>query len=256
MGSIQPSKAILLNDNRDEWWHPNVIRFYASTEDDEKILTVMEFAHRGELLDHITNSPNGRLSETNAAKIIYQVARGLAHCHENGVAHLDVSPENILLTRDFEAKLCDFGLARHMGANGIVARSHSTGKANYMAPEAYDLARTRSQSVRDLRKYRNKRTRVQFAGAPADVFSLGIVAFLCVTGVLPYQLPTRNDRRYVLVTGGEKNMAGLLRRWGISVSQKVVNLLASMLLENPTKRATVEEIMAHPWIVQSLRPAA
>eukprot|EP00466_Bigelowiella_natans_P019611 jgi/Bigna1/56750/estExt_Genewise1Plus.C_1180031 len=193
----------------------------------------MEFAHRGELLDHITNSPNGRLSEADAARIIEQTARGLQFCHDNGYAHLDVSPENILLTRKWEAKLCDFGLAKRMDVDGIVHRTHSTGKANYMAPEAY--------ATKGDRRRR------------ADVFSLGIVMFLSITGVLPHQYPQKSDRRFVLVTGGKRNLSGLLRRWGIKISDAALNLLAKMLAEDPLNRASIQDILHSDWVLYSLR---
>lgn len=229
-------------------WHPNVIEFMHSQEDSSKILTILEFAHRGELLDLITTNPNGRLKEEDAARIISQVAKGLHFCHVHGVAHLDVSPENILLTRDWEAKLCDFGLAQLMDSNGIVKRSHSTGKANYMAPEAY-ATKSYHLRERDCEKSCNDvQIPGKFAGAPADVFSLGIVMFLCVTGVLPYQYPQSSDCRFLLVTGGKDTLTRLLKRWRIKVSNEAIDLLSLMLLENPNERATLLDVLSHPWI--------
>eukprot|EP00467_Chlorarachnion_reptans_P025800 CAMPEP_0114510408 /NCGR_PEP_ID=MMETSP0109-20121206/13771_1 /TAXON_ID=29199 /ORGANISM="Chlorarachnion reptans, Strain CCCM449" /LENGTH=423 /DNA_ID=CAMNT_0001689713 /DNA_START=81 /DNA_END=1352 /DNA_ORIENTATION=+ len=240
-----------LNDqSTSDSWHPNVIRFMHSQEDASKILTVLEFAQRGELLDLITGSQNGRLKENTAASIISQVAKGLQFCHANGVAHLDVSPENILLTRKWEAKLCDFGLAQLMDPSGIVSRSHSTGKANYMAPEAYATKSYQIRRSKSSDSMNSIQSPGKFAGAPADVFSLGIVMFLSVTGVLPYQYPQATDRRFVLVTGGKQNLTGLLKRWGIKISEDAIDLLARMLMEDPSERATMREVLSHPWIVR------
>mmetsp|Transcript_9103 Transcript_9103/g.12632 ORF Transcript_9103/g.12632 Transcript_9103/m.12632 type:complete len:408 (+) Transcript_9103:275-1498(+) len=257
---IRSNSEQTLTESSDHW-HPNVIRFYHSGEDSHKLFTVMEFAHRGELLDHITNSPNGRLSEADAARIIEQTARGLQFCHDNGYAHLDVSPENILLTRKWEAKLCDFGLAKRMDVDGIVHRTHSTGKANYMAPEAYatkgDRRRRGSSNaaavLNEVSSSRKSHSPGKFAGAPADVFSLGIVMFLSITGVLPYQYPQKSDRRFVLVTGGKRNLSGLLRRWGIKISDAALNLLAKMLAEDPLNRASIQDILHSDWVLYSLR---
>eukprot|EP00471_Norrisiella_sphaerica_P006092 CAMPEP_0184489420 /NCGR_PEP_ID=MMETSP0113_2-20130426/15355_1 /TAXON_ID=91329 /ORGANISM="Norrisiella sphaerica, Strain BC52" /LENGTH=381 /DNA_ID=CAMNT_0026872827 /DNA_START=221 /DNA_END=1366 /DNA_ORIENTATION=- len=244
LARLQRTAKIAAGENEDieGEWHPNVIKFYYSGEDREKLFTVLEFAHRGELLDHITNSPQGKLSEIDAARIIAQVARGLQFCHDNGLAHLDVSPENILLTRKWEAKLCDFGLAKHMDAEGIVHRTHSTGKANYMAPEAYATKNNRRNSKRQ-EAFSGK-----FAGAPADVFSLGIVAFLCITGVLPYQHPLKSDRRFVFVTGGKEALASLLKRWGIQISRQAIDLLSRMLAVDPKKRATIQDVLESEWV--------
>uniref|UniRef100_A0A7S3Z3Z1 Protein kinase domain-containing protein n=1 Tax=Lotharella globosa TaxID=91324 RepID=A0A7S3Z3Z1_9EUKA len=244
--SVESQKGAIPSGDMDGRWHPNIIRYYGASEDSEKIWTAMEFAHRGELLDHITNSPDSRLSEDEASRIIGQVSQGLAFCHSNRIAHLDISPENVLLTRGWTAKICDFGLAKRMNSKGIVIKPHYTGKANYMAPEAYAASNRNRSGVADAGQAKKG---IKFAGAPADVFSLGIVMFLCITGVLPYQYPTKSDRRYTLVTGGRKALGGLLKRWGIAVSAEAKDLLASMLHAEPSKRATIDDILHHPWIL-------
>ncbi|GAB5353809.1 hypothetical protein AAMO2058_000065700 [Amorphochlora amoebiformis] len=237
-----------VKSRRELAWHPHIIQLHGSFEDKEKVWTVLEFAPRGELLDHITGSPNGKLSEYEAARIVGQVASALAHCHDNNIAHLDVSPENILLSRTFDAKLCDFGLAQFMDNQGIVSRPHSTGKPNYMSPESYDVRAEAARSEWLRNRARRQKKHSKFLGAPADVYSLGIVAFLSVTGVLPYKYPTAVDKRFSLVSGGESMIKGLLKRWGISLSSPAVNILARMLARDPKNRITIPEILAHPWI--------
>jgi serine/threonine-protein kinase len=103
-----------------------------------------------------------RRSSAAALQIIRDVAAGLAHAHEKRIIHRDVKPENILIFADGRAALTDFG-ASHLSQG--VTRAHNTdaGTLGYMAPEqAYG--------------------RVRFA---SDVFSLGLIAYEVLTGVLP-----------------------------------------------------------------------
>jgi hypothetical protein len=96
-----------------------------------------------------------------ALGIIRDVARGLAHAHSQGVLHRDVKPENILIFRDRHAALCDFGVSRF--SKGATATYTEAGTLGYIAPEqAYG--------------------RPRFA---SDVFSLGLIAYETLTGVLP-----------------------------------------------------------------------
>mmetsp|Transcript_17096 Transcript_17096/g.34615 ORF Transcript_17096/g.34615 Transcript_17096/m.34615 type:complete len:397 (-) Transcript_17096:129-1319(-) len=226
-------------------WHPNVIRFHGCHENRSNIFTVLEFAPRGELLDHVQNAKNGRLSENEASRIVGQIAQALSFCHENKIAHLDVSPENILLGKRNEVKLCDFGLAKSMDSAGHVIGSIYTGKASYMAPELYAISKTAAREAQ-------KPSDGKLSGESADVYSLGVVMFLCLTGVMPYETPVRRDRRFVLVSGGSRSLRALLQRWKFEMSEKATDLLARMLAADPSVRASIQDVLSHPWIQNSL----
>ena len=105
--------------------------------------------------------PGARRSGRIALRVIRDVASGLAHAHAKGVLHRDVKPENILIFADGRAALCDFGVARF---SKDASRSYTeAGTLGYMAPEqAYGRPRPAS-----------------------DVFSLGLIAYQTLTGVLP-----------------------------------------------------------------------
>ena len=108
----------------------------------------------------------GKLSVAETAEIVKQTARALARIHSLGVAHRDVKPDNIFLTRDFQGrllvKLLDLGIAEKMGDGP----AQLAGTPEYMAPE------------------------VVFGSAPLDVrsdlYALGVVAFECLTGSAPF----------------------------------------------------------------------
>ena len=106
-------------DNEIALWsrlrHPNIVRLMAVVEAPGTVVMVMELATRGRLLDHINDSPDGYLSEDEARCIFQQVLRALAHCHNLGLVHGDVKPENILLDVDGHVRLGDFGLCYLVG---------------------------------------------------------------------------------------------------------------------------------------------
>lgn len=143
--------------------------------DDGKPYIVMELL-QGEPLDKAIE--RGPLSLQDTARIIQQVCRGLARAHERGIIHRDLKPENIFLVRtpdDDEAiaKVLDFGIAKMQSSPGISGGLTSSTKTGavlgtpfYMSPE----------QARGLRNVDHR----------ADIWSLGVIAFKCVIGKLPF----------------------------------------------------------------------
>jgi serine/threonine-protein kinase len=142
--------------------------------DDGKPYIVMELLV-GEPLDKVID--RGPMPLHEAAKILHQVCRGLARAHERGIIHRDLKPENIFLVKNQDddeaiAKVLDFGIAK-MQATGAAAPLTSSTKTGavlgtpfYMSPE----------QARGLRNVDHR----------ADIWSLGVIAFKCVTGKLPF----------------------------------------------------------------------
>ncbi len=143
--------------------------------EDGKPYIVMELL-QGEPLDKRIERL-GRLTLQDTARILQQVCRGLARAHERGVIHRDLKPENIFIVRadddDEEfAKVLDFGIAKMSNGPGNPGLTSSTktgavlGTPFYMSPE----------QARGLRNVDHR----------TDVWSLGVIAFKCITGRLPF----------------------------------------------------------------------
>ncbi|HVH46858.1 MAG TPA: serine/threonine-protein kinase [Labilithrix sp.] len=143
--------------------------------DDGKPYIVMELL-QGEPLDKRIERL-GRLPLQDTARILQQVSRGLARAHERGIIHRDLKPENIFIVRNSDdddevAKVLDFGIAKMSNgptSSGITSSTKTgavLGTPFYMSPE----------QARGLRNVDHR----------TDVWSLGVIAFKCITGTLPF----------------------------------------------------------------------
>jgi serine/threonine-protein kinase len=139
--------------------HPNVVAVHDSGEDRGLPWIVMELVD-GQTLRALLDA-RGRLDPETSAELLGEIADALDHAHRHGIAHLDVKPENVLLTSD-SVKVADFGLVR--AAHG--ANDHAlAGTVQYCAPEVL---------------------RGGLVDGRADVYSLGVVAYECLTGRVPF----------------------------------------------------------------------
>jgi hypothetical protein len=144
--------------------HPNVCRLHDLVEVADTCFITMEYVAGESLLARLQR---GRLAPDHARRVLRDVTAGLAASHAAGVIHRDLKPSNVLVAAD-RAVVADFGIA---GEDRVLAAGPQrvVGTRGYMAPE-------------------------QATGAPidarADVYALGVLAFLVLTGVRPPQVPT------------------------------------------------------------------
>lgn len=119
----------------------------------------MELAKGGELFDFI--AVGGKFSESMARYFFLQLMDGLEYCHRNKICHRDLKPENLLLDKDYNLKIADFGFARDLsGDQGNAKLATRCGTVPYMAPEIF-LAN-------------------QYSGQSVDLFAAGIILFVMV----------------------------------------------------------------------------
>lgn len=83
--------------------HPHITRLYEVLQSESMIYLVVEFASNGEVFDHL--AANGRMKETEAARIFTQLISAVQYCHNNGIVHRDLKAENILLDTDMNVKV-------------------------------------------------------------------------------------------------------------------------------------------------------
>jgi response regulator RpfG family c-di-GMP phosphodiesterase len=124
---------------------------------------VMEYVPGQDLEEYILTE--GALGASKACDIIHQIASALAEAHKHSLVHRDIKPSNIRLTPEGQAKLLDFGLARHF-SNRMTEPGTMLGTTEYIAPEQAQDARSA-----DIR---------------ADIYGLGGTLFSCLTGRTPF----------------------------------------------------------------------
>lgn len=218
--------------------HPNVMKLYAynlnaryptkkaNEPKVETVLLVLEYAPGGEIFDilYYTSALEPVLSRT----YFRQAILGLEACHNAGVAHRDIKPQNLLLDSRFNLKLTDFGLSKVFESDAdAIMKTTYVGTRGYQAPEllldkAYDLA--------------------------CDVFSMGVVLFILITGYPPFEQAHYTDRWFRPLTKGDaakfwKFHAGC----SISNDEACKDVLEKMLCYDPKQRITIAEIKKHPW---------
>jgi len=147
--------------------HPNIVRLYEAITcpKDKYTCLVTELVDGQDMLDYVTDQPEGKLDLGESLRLFLQIANAVQYLHTNGIVHRDLKLENIMV--DWEgkkAKLIDFGLACPW-APGKLLREFC-GTPLYAAPEIH--------------------LQQEYAGPKADVWSLGVVLYCMVTGGVPW----------------------------------------------------------------------
>ncbi len=199
--------------------HPNIVRQHEMAQQDTYIYIVSEFLEGGSLVDLIVKER--RLAPRRAVELACDILSGLHHAHGRGVIHRDIKPANVLLTSDGRAKVIDFGLAKDAESQTILTLSGNVvGTPAYMAPE---------QAMGDS------------AGALADLYSVGILLYLMLTGKKPF------EGRSIVDTLNKQINEPLpsARALNPEVSEELEKVLRKICEKKPSKRyPTLPEAIA------------
>ncbi|XP_017876759.1 serine/threonine-protein kinase PLK4 isoform X2 [Ceratina calcarata] len=198
--------------------HPAVLELYTFFEDANYVYLVLELCHNGELQRFLKMQGSHALPEEQAARIIRQVVQGLLYLHSHQILHRDMSLSNLLLSRDMQVKIADFGLATQLTRPD---EKHLTmcGTPNYISPEIA----TRSSH-----------------GLEADVWSLGCMLYTLLVGKPPF------DTDAVKSTLTRVVMADYVMPAHLSDNAK--DLIDKLLKKNPKDRIRLRDISKHPFI--------
>jgi len=144
--------------------HKNVCRTHDLHQEGKTLFLTMEYV-RGEDLKSLIHRTK-TLSAGTALSIARQVAEGLGEAHKQGIVHRDLKPGNIMIDKDGQAKIMDFGIARSLHVGGITAEGGIIGTPEYMSPEQVEGKEADQRS---------------------DIYSLGIILYEMVTGRVPFE---------------------------------------------------------------------
>jgi serine/threonine-protein kinase len=195
--------------------HPNLVRVHDLVAEGSTLAIVMELVVGRNLRQHLRTVD--RLAPGPACKLLAQLADGLAAVHVANVVHRDLKPENVLLERpeagDPVVRLTDFGVARSASGPALTRIDQLIGTPEYLAPE---LAAGRS------------------AGAAADVYAMGVIAYEMVAGRRPFEAehPAALLRAHMDLAPYEPP----------GIDQRLWRLVAACLAKDPGARPTAAEL--------------
>lgn len=180
----------------------------------------------GELFDHIL--AHRYLKERDASRLFAQLISGVAYLHSKNIVHRDLKLENLLLDRQRNVIITDFGFANRFDDVGADLMSTSCGSPCYAAPELVVQEGS-------------------YVGTAVDVWSCGVILYAMLSGYLPYDDDPSNP---------EGDNINLLYKYIINtpltfpdwITAQPRHLLLKMLVPNPAKRCKLSDVMDHAWL--------
>ena len=207
-------------------------------QDADNIYIILPFCDGGEICQWFERS-RYMLREEVARGFFWQIVKGLDYLHRNQVVHRDMSLENLLY--DQKTKQCviiDLGMCLKLPAPAtshvLVRKQGYCGKLTYMSHEIY----------------KNK----DFYAAAVDIWALGVILFIMLTGIPPIETPSEIDPRFRMLAEGR--LFELMDLWRVDfLSAEARDLLYGLLQVDPRARLTMEEIRGHAWMAGPISSA-
>lgn len=196
--------------------HPFISKLFEIVRTDEFTFVVMEFAEKGSIMDFVTKT--GPLSESIARRVFSQIISALEYLHEvKHVIHRDLKAENVLLDRNLNIRLIDFGLSNSF-TNEEPELSTACGSPAYAPPEMI--------------------TGQRYTKA-ADMWSAGVLLYMMTVGKVPFWSTELQEMLWLIAYAEPEFPAHL--------SPELVDLIKKLVLKDAGKRVTIERVKMHPW---------
>ncbi|KAM8818656.1 testis-specific serine/threonine-protein kinase 1-like [Rhynchonycteris naso] len=204
--------------------HRSIIKTYEIFEtSDGKVYIVMELGVQGDLLEFIKT--RGALHEDDARKKFHQLSSAIKYCHDLDIVHRDLKCENLLLDKDFNIKLSDFGFSKRClrdDGGQLTLSKTFCGSAAYAAPEVLQG--------------------IPYQPKVYDIWSLGVILYIMVCGSMPYddsniKKMLRIQKEHRINFPRFKNLTGECK-----------DLIYRMLQPDVSRRLHIDEILSHCWV--------
>lgn len=215
--------------------HKNVIKMHKCFENvqypgytkEPTIVMVLELATKGELFDFFMHT--GKFEPRLARWFFKQMIDGLEYCHSLKIAHRDLKPENLLMGDGFNVKLVDFGFARFFRdekTGNEVSMKTALGTPGYAAPEI-------------LKRQRYDKS--------VDIFSLGVILFICIAGFPPFQEAKANDWWFDKIIKKKYKLFWRAHERCMKFDDDAKDVLLGMLAARPSERYDWKTLRTHKW---------
>jgi len=214
--------------------HSNIICFREAFVDKENYYIVSELSAGGELFDRIVASDSNPMTERRASELVCTMLKAIQYCHRKNIVHRDLKPENFVFKtphQSSEMVLIDFGCAKIVKDETVY--KDLDGTPYYLPPES-------AAGDRYIRTGRVLKS--------SDVWSIGIIAYVLMTGKPPFDGKTNTEIFQKIV----KQPLVFPRRGRLS--KPLIDLIRLMLKKSPKHRIKVEAALRHPWILGKNTP--
>ncbi|KAK7430130.1 hypothetical protein QQZ08_003315 [Neonectria magnoliae] len=237
--------------------HPNIVRLIDKVETDRHIGIILEYASGGELFDYILN--HRYLKDHSARRLFAQLISGVGYLHKKGIVHRDLKLENLLLDRNRNIIITDFGFANTFDPNEDLTDEEELNLTDRDFVKRMHLDRIKPNGSRkgDLMQtscgspcYAAPELVVSdslYTGRKVDVWSCGVILYAMLAGYLPFDDDPANP---------EGDNINLLYKYIVTtpltfpeyVTPHARDLLRRILVPNPRKRADLFEVARHSWL--------
>ncbi|XP_018424562.1 PREDICTED: serine/threonine-protein kinase 17A isoform X1 [Nanorana parkeri] len=210
--------------------NPWVIKLHEVYETATEMILVLEYAAGGEIFNQCVAEREEAFKEKDVQRLMRQILKGVSFLHRHNVVHLDLKPQNILLTSDSplgDIKIVDFGLSRVVNNNEELREIMGT--PEYVAPEilSYEPIFTAT-----------------------DMWSIGVLAYVMLTGTSPF---LGDDKQHTFLNISQLNVSYTDGDFE-GISELAIDFIKALLVKEPEGRASAEECLQHPWLAEGDLP--
>jgi len=203
--------------------HRNVVQLINWSQTTKRIFMVQTLCNGGDVFQRLLDQKT--LNEKETANVVRRVAEGLKYIHDNNIVHRDIKPDNLMFVSQdplSNVMIIDFGLAAYCNNAPLWT---PCGSAHYVAPE-----------VLSSKGY----------GCKADMWSLGVITYMLLSGIPPFFDADGNQRRlYKMIKMGKYRFSSPY--WD-HISYFAKDLITNLLQIDPNKRFSAEQVLQHKWI--------
>ncbi|XP_040921846.1 serine/threonine-protein kinase 17A [Toxotes jaculatrix] len=207
---------------------PRVVNLHQVYEMASEMVLVLEFAAGGEIFNQcVSDREDEAFSEEDVKRLMRQILEGVAFLHQNNIVHLDLKPQNILLTSSSplgDIKIVDFGLSRMVCSHQELREIMGT--PEYVAPEILNY---------------------EPISTATDMWSMGVLAYVMLTGISPF---LGEDKQETFLNISQLNVSYTEEELQ-QLDQAALSFIQMLLLKQPQDRATAEQCLKHPWLQSS-----
>uniref|UniRef100_A0A8C9YG33 non-specific serine/threonine protein kinase n=1 Tax=Sander lucioperca TaxID=283035 RepID=A0A8C9YG33_SANLU len=214
--SLQKVRSVCLSVCLNHVCVVSSVKLFEVIETEKTLYLVMEYASGGEVFDYLV--AHGRMKEKEARAKFRQIVSAVEYCHQKRIVHRDLKAENLLLDADMNIKIADFGFSNEFTLGSKL--DTFCGSPPYAAPELFQGKK--------------------YDGPEVDVWSLGVILYTLVSGSLPFDGQNLKELRERVLRGKY--------RIPFYMSTDCENLLKKLLVLNPGKRGSLQQIMKDRWM--------